>query len=170
MLYKPSTTAIEQHALDVAAEFERKVGPFRAEIVPDATPAWYVIRTAPGRENTAAEHLERRCIGLFLPRFTKGSRLMSRNELIDLSDKLIFPGLVFVFVWDILVHWRRIKACPCVVSIMVDGSERPIVLKDEQIGRIQILQEELAISRSKRRKRYRSAEDRIVISTASHWP
>ena len=169
MLYRPPTAAIEQHALDVAAEFERKVGPFRAEIVANTTPHWHIVRTAPGREDTAAKHLERRCVGLFLPRFVRGSRLVSRNQLVDLSDKLIFPGLVFVFVWDILAHWRRIKACPGVVSIMVDGAERPIVLKDEQIGRIQILQYELAVSRSKRRKRYRSAEDRLVISTASHW-
>jgi hypothetical protein len=87
VFYRPSTAAIEQHALDIAAEFERKVGPFRAEIVPDATPAWYVIRTAPGRENTAAEHLERRCVGLFLPRFVKGSRLVSHNQPVDLNPK-----------------------------------------------------------------------------------
>ena len=75
MLYRPPTAAIERHALEVAAEYERKIGPFRAEIVPDATPAWHVVRTAPGRENTAAEHLERRCVGVFLPRFIAGSRM-----------------------------------------------------------------------------------------------
>ena len=65
MLYRPPTAAIERHALEIAAEYQRKIGPFRAEIVPDATPAWHIVRTAPGRENNAAEHLERRCVGVF---------------------------------------------------------------------------------------------------------
>ena len=181
MLYRPPTAAIERHALEVAAEYERKIGPFRAEIVPDATPAWHIVRTAPGRENTAAEHLERRCVGVFLPRFIAGSRMTlsytdritgrQRHELVDLSDRLILPSKVLVFVWDVLAHWRRIKACPGVQSIMCDGSERPIVVPDAQINRIQILQYEFAISRSKRRrrKRYPAAADRLTLSTASHW-
>ncbi len=52
---------------------------------------------------------------------------------------------------------------------MVDGAERPVVVPDEQLNKIQLLQFKLAISRSKRRKRYRSAEDRITLSTVSHW-
>ncbi len=169
MLYRPPTADIERHALEIAAAFELKVGPFRAEIVPDATPAWHIVKTAPRHEDIAADHLEKRCVGLFLPRFAKGSILTLHNERIDLGDKLIFPGLVFVFVWDILRHWQRIKACPGVVTIMVDGAERPVVVPDEQLNKIQLLQFKLAISRSKRRKRYRSAEDRITLSTVSHW-
>ena len=77
---------------------------------------------------------------------------------------------MFVFVWDVLAHWSRITACPGVASIMCDVSDRPVVLRDEQLNAIQLLQFKLAIPRRKRRKRYRSAEDRLVISTVSHWP
>ena len=44
-------------------------------------------------------------------------------------------------------------------------------MPDAQINRIQILQYEFAISRSKRRrrKRYPAAADRLTLSTASHW-
>jgi transcription antitermination factor NusG len=174
-----STAAIERRALEVAATFDRKIGPFRAEIVPDATPAWYIVRTAPGRETVAADHLEKRCVGIFLPRFVHGARMQLRSvdpttgrqrvELIDLSDRLIFPAKVFVFVWDVLAHWRRITACPGVAGIMVDGNAKPIVLTDAQINRIQILQYELAIAPRKRRKRYRSAQDRLTLTTNSHW-
>ena len=169
VLYRPPTAGIERHALDIAAEFERKVGPFRAEIVPDATPAWHIVRTTPGAEDKAARFLEARAIGVFLPRFVKGSQMMLHGERIDLSERLIFSCLVFVFVWDILRHWGRIKVCPGVQSIMCDVSDRPVVVPDDQLNRIQVLQYKLAISRSKRRKRYRSAEDRITLSTVSHW-
>ena len=168
MLYRPPTDAIERHALEIAAEFDRKIGPFKAEIVPDATPAWHILRTAPGQEDKAARFLEARAFGVFLPRFVKGARLVLPREIVDLSDKLLFPGKLFVFVWDVLAHWRRITACPGVQSIMCDGSERPVVVPDMQMNRIQILQFELAVPRRKRRKRYRSAEDRLTISTISH--
>ena len=169
MLYRPPTYEIERRALEVAAENERKIGPFRASIIPSATPAWYVVRTAPSQEDKTARFLEARAIGVFLPRFVKGARMVLRNERIDLSDRLVFPGKVFVFVWDVLAHWRRITACPGVSAIMVDGNERPLTLTDAQVGRIQILQYELAIPVRKRRKRYPAAADRITLSTASHW-
>ena len=160
------------------AELDRKIGPFRAEIVPDATPAWHILKTVPNQEDKAARFLEARAFGIFLPRFVAGSRMVvhytdwatgrQRHEPIDLGEKLIFPGRVFLFAWDILHHWRRVMACPGVQAVMVDGAERPIVVTDAQMDRIQILQHELAVSRSKRRKRYRSADDRIVLSTVSH--
>ena len=94
--------------------------------------------------------------------------MLLRHELIDLSDRLIFPGKVFVFVWDILHHWQRVMACPGVSSIMCDA-ERPVVVPDEQMNKIQLLQFKLAISRSKRRKRYASSADRITLTTVSRW-
>jgi transcription antitermination factor NusG len=164
-----SIAEIEARALAIAAEFDRKLSPYRAQIVPDTTPYWHIVKTAPGQENKAATFLEDRCIGIFLPKFVRGARLVTNHELINLSDKLLFPGLIFVFVWDILTHWRRIMACPGVQSIMVDGNEKPVIVPDSEINHIQVLQYVLGISKPKRRKRYASANDRIVISTASYW-
>ena len=102
--------------------------------------------------------------------YTEWATGRQRHEPIDLSERLIFPGKVFVYVWDVLAHWRRIMSYPGVQSIMCDGAERPIVVPDAQINRIQLLQVELSIPKPKRRKRYPPAEHRITISTASHWP
>ena len=96
MLYRPSTAENEARA-----ELDRKIGPFRAEIVPDASLCWHIVRTTPGQEDNAARFLEAPAIGLFLPRFVAGSRMVLRNEPIDLGEKLIFPGKLFVFVWGI---------------------------------------------------------------------
>jgi transcription antitermination factor NusG len=109
-------------------------------------------------------------VGVFLPRFVPGAILRTKtNQATDLSEKLLFPGLLFVFVWDILRHWRRIMSCPGVQSIMVDGSEKPVIVPDDEISHIQVLERVFAISKPKRRKRYASADDRIIISTVSYW-
>jgi len=113
--------------------------------------------------------LAHRGIGVFLPRFIAGSRLKLGNELIDLGDKLLFPGRVFVFVWDVLAHWRRIMACPGVQAIMVNGSEKPVVVPDAEINHIQVMQYVLAYARPKRRKRYASANDLITVSTRGYY-
>jgi hypothetical protein len=160
---------IEARALEIAAELDRKHGPYRAEVVPDATPHWHIIRTAAGQETKATEYLADRGIGVFLPRFVAGARLILPHEVVDLSNRLLFPGRVFVFVWDVLAHWRRIMACPGVAGIMVNGAEVPIVVPDAEIDRIQIMQFILAVARTKRRKRYGSSDDRIVLSTVSYW-
>lgn len=171
--------AIKRRALEIAADLDRKLGPYRAEIVPNVEPQWGMLRTAPGQENKAADYLEHRGIGVFVPQFQKGSRMnvryteldtgRLRTEVVDLSDKLIFPGRVLVFCWDVMRHWGRIMRCPGVQAIMVDGREQPVVIPDKEIARIQVLQYVLAISRGKRRKRYASAEEKIIISTRSFW-
>ena len=137
--------------------------------MPGVTPAWHIVKTAPGQENKAAQFLEDRCVGVFLPKFVHGARMVLGQELIDLSDKLIFPGLVFVFVWDVLAHWSRITACPGVQRIMVDDNAKPVIVPDKEICHIQVLQYLLGVARRKRRKRYSSADDRIVISSMSYW-
>jgi transcription antitermination factor NusG len=158
---------IERRALAIAAELDRTAGPYRAEIL-DATPQWHIVRTAPGQENKATDFLSHRGIGVFLPKFVKGARLVLPHEVVDLSDKLLFPGRVFVFVWDVLAHWRRIMDCPGVQSIMVNGSEKPIVVPDVEMNRIQYLQFALAYRTRRRRKRYSSANDLITITSADY--
>jgi transcription antitermination factor NusG len=159
---------IERRALEIAAELDLKLGPYRAEILP-AEPKWHIVRTAPGAENKATDFLSHRGIGVFLPKFVKGARLVLPHEVVDLSDKLLFPGRVFVFVWDVLAHWRRIMDCPGVQSIMVNGSEKPIVVPDVEMNRIQYLQFALAYrTRRRRRKRYSSADDLITITSADY--
>ena len=156
---------IERRALEIAAELDLKLGPYRAEILP-AQPHWHIVRTTPGQENKATDFLSHRGIGVFLPQFAKGSRLPHE----DLSDKLMFPGRVFVFVWDVLAHWRRIKDCPGVQSIMTNGSEKPVIVPDHEMKRIQYLQFALAYrtKRRRRRKRYASANDLITITSADY--
>jgi transcription antitermination factor NusG len=160
---------IERRALEIAAEVDQKEGPYYAEILPHETPRWHIVRTAPGQENKATKFLADRRFGVALPRFVKGSRLIRGHEVSDLSEQLIFPGRVFVFVWGVLTHWHRIIANPGVQSIMCIGNEKPAVMPDDQMARILKLEFELAIPRPKRRKRYWSwSQDMITITSADY--
>lgn len=105
--------------------------PFFAEPKPDASPQWHVVTTHPAAENTAAAHLAARRFGLYLPTFLDtrpGHRTLRRP---------IFPGYVFLFVWDIRAHWDRIRSAPGVAGIVVDREEHAAVLPDAWVRMVQ---------------------------------
>jgi transcription antitermination factor NusG len=174
MLTKEDKERIERRALEIAATIETKQGKFVAEHVPNCTPQWHLVETAPSNETKAAEFLMKRRFGVFLPMFEPDVQLKYGN-------RLIFPGHVFVFVWDVLLHWRRIKACPGVVRIMLDRPEHPVVLNDETMDFIQALQFGFsprigtANGRKSRKAKHQLQEmtedtfEKVLITTPSHW-
>lgn len=169
MLVPETREQIEKRALEIAAYFDEKDGKRVAEIVPGVTAKWHMANTKPGNEDKVADQLAERGIGAFVPRFDTGSVISIRvalpmgrwrNEELKVGNKLIFPCRVFIFVWDVMEHWRRVRSCPDLQSIIVDGAQVPVALPDEQISRIQALQFELIPKekKQKKRKRYQTAE------------
>lgn len=134
---------IERRALEITATIEAKRGPFMAEILPECTARWHVITTAPAAENTAAKHLVGRGFGIYRPTFNRPRA--SRGKLWDVQISL-FPGHIFLFVWDALRHWRRIRACPGVTGILT-VDERPVVVDDSAIYRMQVIESNAIISK-----------------------
>lgn len=123
-------------ALENAATVERRNGPFAAELVPES-PCWHLLKTAPSREATAAAHLIGRRFGTYLPTF-------GRDDVLPISGavragKPLFPGYLFIFVWSVELHWRRILGCPGVAQI-VTVDERPVIVPDKVIDEIQVLE------------------------------
>jgi len=55
---------IEARALAIAADLDRKSGPYYAD-VGEGQGCWHIVRTAPGAENKATDHLAHRGIGVF---------------------------------------------------------------------------------------------------------
>ena len=115
--------------------------PLLAEIVPKAAPAWHVIETHPNRERTAAGHLIARRFGVFLPE--KEETVVRRGRKFD-QTSLMFRGYIFVFVWDVVSHINRIKACPGVSGLVYveesDGDRWPATLTDEQVDQIRAVE------------------------------
>lgn len=162
--------AIERRAVEIADAIGAKRGKFYADIPKGATANWHIVRTLPGKEEKALQYLADRAIGAFLPTFVRGSIVRGRKGQ-DLTGtrRLIFPGLVFVFVWDVLEHWRRIHACPGVQSVVIDGSGQPVVVPDAEINRMQAMQYGYQLAK-KGRKRYGGRrDDGVEVVRISTW-
>lgn len=181
MLSPKTIDQIERRALEITAELDVKLGPYRAEIVRrgnlnDAISEarWHVAATVPAGEEDAIRFLAARGFGVYLPVFetihlVRGCKVNRYRPL--------FPGHIFLFVWDIKRHWRRIKACPGVARVLC-VEENPVVVPPESIYRMQAIEavgmEALMPKRSRRRrKRGRIIEPNgheiISISPKSYW-
>jgi transcription antitermination factor NusG len=119
--------------LALAATARQRANPYNAELVPGVVPHWHILRTYPGYEAIAANHLSDRLFGTYLPEF---DQLDDHKRLRHLK---MFPGYVLLFCWDVMRHWRRIKACTGVSSIMLDG-EWPVIVPDKVVNDIQAIE------------------------------
>jgi transcription antitermination factor NusG len=160
---------IKRRALEIQADIEAKEGKFSAEIMPECSPQWHLIETWPNREMKAVKFLVDRHFGVFLPTFE--SKLG--------ATRLIFPGHLFIFVWDIVKHWRRIRMCPGVGRVLMDQPEHPVVVPDKVIDFIQALQFGLSPSKLSKRQRMKRKyqqqicgdqdEETVILHCRSHW-
>lgn len=108
-----------------------KAEKLEAEIVPDCDPQWHAISVYSA--NVAAAHLVARRFGIYDPLIKR--RHKNRQGRMITRVSRFFPGYLFIRVWDIRAHWRRILACPGVQKIMADG-EIPFIVPDEFISRV----------------------------------
>lgn len=123
-----------EQALAFLADEAEKAGNILAEIRPNARPRWHVVSCFSGAESLAAAHLSARRFGIYMP-FIR-IKFQDRFGRPSSRPRKFFPGYLFVFVWDILHHYRRIKSCPGVRAIEMKGGE-PAVVSDEFISMIQ---------------------------------
>jgi transcription antitermination factor NusG len=127
---------IKRRALEIQATLEQRDGPYGAEIVPGVDATWHLVRTKPSEESRAATHLTERGFGVYLPMLRTFS--VRRNRKI-INSQLFFPGYVFLWVWDVKHHWRRIKSCTGVHNV-VCIAERPIIVPPSIIDQCQALE------------------------------
>ena len=116
----------------LADERMAKQGGFNAEIVEGVAAKWYVLTTAANQERIAAAHLIGRRFGVYLPETEE--TIVTRGRKRDVR-RLLFRGYLFLFVWDIDRHLRRIRACPGVMGILCREGQ-PAVLPDAAIDDI----------------------------------
>lgn len=126
----------ELRAYALAATARQRVNPYNAEIVPGVAPHWHILTAYPGYEGIAASHLSDRLFGTYLPEFDRLDIIRGSKRIRHLR---MFPGYVLLFCWDVMRHWRRIKACPGVASVMLDGGW-PVVVPDKVINDIQAIE------------------------------
>lgn len=92
----------------VQAELQKQGG-FGAEIVPGTQAQWLIVVTMPGEEGVASGHLIARRFAVYQPRIPF-VRIM-RGRKVE-GSRPMYPNYLFVHVWDVKRHARRILSCP----------------------------------------------------------
>lgn len=128
---------VAAQALEHQRRRDERAGPFNAELV-DCRPLWHVVTAVPNEERIAAAHLAGRRFGVYLPEY--------EGDVVRRGAKahrvgLLLPGYIFLFVWDIERHLRRIHACPGVLRVVMAGS-MPAVIEDKDIDKIRAAENE----------------------------
>lgn len=117
---------------DFIRRADERRGPLDAEIVDGRSPSWHALATVPTHERIAAGHLIGRRFGVYLPESEREVISRGRRRVLR---RLLLPGYLLIFVWDVVRHLRRIEACPGVLRVITSG-ERPVVIEDALIDRI----------------------------------
>jgi hypothetical protein len=165
------TARKDEYLTYIAAKAERD-GPFHAEIVPTETPQWYALQTAPGHEHVAAAHLAGRRFGVFVPAYQEPRQGDCGANQTGPVRRILFPRHIFLFVWDVLRHWRRIHACPGVVRVLTID-ERPVVVPDAAINQMHMIElKGMSVFDKPKRRRgkryYRVDGDESVVTISSY--
>lgn len=149
-----------------------KYDPRNAEIIPGITPTWHVLRVFPGTERKVAGKLIARRFGIFIPESDK--TVIRRGRKIDRID-LMFPGYIFVFVWDVLRHRSRIECVDDGVVGLLYLNGKPATISDEEIDVIRAVENRerplpmfVSSSRRRRRRMGRGAP-KIEIVSVQPW-
>jgi transcription antitermination factor NusG len=107
----------------VMAELARPVAsydPRNAELKPGVTPAWYVLEVA--SRDVEAE-LVKRQFGIYVPE--EDETVIVRGRKRDRRVRM-FPGYVFVFLWDTAANWSKLARIRGVVASLGKLSDEAI--------------------------------------------
>lgn len=122
---------LERRANEIAASFEDRRC---AEVFPEVSPHWHVVMVLPGQERVAADKLSDRRFGVYLPESEHVE--VRRGRKVEIK-RLMIPGYVFVFVWDVDRQIDRIRACDGVRGMLfING--RVAIIPDAVIDDVRI--------------------------------
>lgn len=112
---------------DVMAELLRPMqsyDPRDAQILPDVEPKWYLLEVYEPAQREVERELAKRRFGIFVPEAERTEVKRGRKITRKLA---LFPGHIFVFVWDIGYHWSRITR--------LSGVARIVTSKPDMLGK-----------------------------------
>jgi transcription antitermination factor NusG len=145
-----------------------------AEMVPGVDPQWHVVEVFPGTERKVARALTARRFGIYIP---ESDEVVVVRGCSVKRTELLFPGYIFVFVWDVLKHRRRIEKIDGVIRVILDINGQPLQLSDNEIDRIRFCENshrpiELpeyqieVYARSSKKKKQRRRTKRVIITVS----
>lgn len=154
-----------QASVEFSNRRAEKDGPYAAQIVPGQEPQWCIVTTQPGEDGVAAGHLAGRGFGVYQPQIR--SVEIRRGRKVDVVRNM-FPGYLFVFVWGLSQHTRRILGCTGVRDFLRTTGGKPVVVPDELVDHVRAqenrqnpitLPVEAIAKRARRKKRAKTREE-----------
>jgi transcription antitermination factor NusG len=110
---------IVSHTASLEASIENE-----SEAVDDPSGDWYLVNTFAGDDVRAMRWLARRRFGVFRP-MQQRKTARSEGDVVGVMEP-VFPGHLFVYVWDIDKARSRILNCPGVMGLLCTVEGRPI--------------------------------------------
>jgi transcription antitermination factor NusG len=132
---------------------------FQSEIIPGVVPQWHVAITVPGQDRVAKEHLIGRRFAIYIPE----TAIDARGNPLPAKEPL-WPGYIFLLVWDVVRHFDFIAKCPGVIDLLRTSSGNIAQIGLDKIKEIQAFENEKQplIRARKRRKGWRRAKEEDV--------
>ena len=101
------------------------------EIDQHSPASWYLVRVVPGRDMQALRWLAARGFGAFRP--------MMRSPKSEIMAP-VFPGWLFVFVWNIGRMQHAVALCPEISGFLLNADhQRPAIISDDFVSRMRTL-------------------------------
>jgi transcription antitermination factor NusG len=101
--------------------------------LPDVSPQWHLIQVYEGAERKVAGALVARRFGIYIPESEE--TVIVRGRAVD-RTALLFPGYIFVFVWNVFHCLDPIESIDGVIRVVLDVNGAPLPLKDAEIDHI----------------------------------
>ena len=83
------------------------------------------------------DELVSRRFGIYVP--GQDITVVRRGRKFDLVE-MLFPGYIFVFVCDLVLHRDRIEAIDGVIRVIMDVNGAPLFLPDDEIDRVRVIE------------------------------
>lgn len=130
--------AMIQHYEAEMTDHARRANPADAEIDDTSEGNWYLVHTFPGDDAKAMRWLARRRFGVFRPMQQRKSP-HREGQSIGVMEA-VFPGWLFVYVWDVRKHHSRITSLPGVHDILTDPvTQNPVPIPDRFVQKLRAL-------------------------------
>lgn len=141
--------------------------------LPDVSPQWHLIEVYEGAERKVAGSLVAWRFGIYIPESEE--TVIARGRAVD-RTALLFPGYIFVYVWDLLHSISLIEAMDGVIRMVRDVNGCPLPLSDAEIDHVRRIENkqrpiqleqfeiEIDVVASKSKKKRKRRNKRVVTT------
>lgn len=143
---------IDRRAAQIVAKIQASHG--FAEIKPGVSPHWAAALTLPGKERIAAEEMQGRGFGVYVP---ESEAVEIRKGRVVTRRGLLLPGYVLFWGWSLDTQIDRVRACEGIRDVVIRNGH-VFVIPDRMVNDLRIAEnKERPIAELAKKKRKRGS-------------